>query len=102
MPPIYPAFTAEERKDCYLDFLQRWAEFPYSVGAHWFQHTDQNCTGRPVDGENQTVGLVDITDSPHPELVEAAIHATRNMYKWHGAGSTLAPSHQQGVLESTR
>ena len=83
LPPLYPAFTAEEREQCYEAFVRTWAEQPYSLGCHWFQHADQNATGRPCDGENQTVGFVDITDQPHPELIAAAMRATRAMYDWH-------------------
>ena len=88
LPPLYPAFTADEREQCYEDFVRTWAEQPYSVGCHWFQHTDQNATGRPSNGENQTVGFVDITDQPHPELIAAAMRATREMYAWHHSAPT--------------
>ena len=83
LQPLYPAFTSEERRDCYEEFLNVWMDQPYSLGAHWFQHADQNATGRPLDGENQTVGFVDIADRPHPELVDAAMAATRAMYHRH-------------------
>ena len=83
LQPLYPAFTSEERRECYEQFLNQWLDQPYSLGAHWFQHADQNATGRPCDGENQTVGFVDIVDRPHPELVEAAMAATRGMYERH-------------------
>lgn len=82
-PPLYPAFTSDERRVGYERFLRVFSEQPYSLGAHWFQHADQNATGRPSDGENQTVGFVDITDRPHPDLVGAAMAVTRNMYQWH-------------------
>ncbi len=39
------------------------------VGIHWFLWNDQPLTGRP-DGENLNAGLVDITDTPYPELTE--------------------------------
>lgn len=83
LPPLYPAFTADERRQDYERFLRYWAEQPWSLGAHWFQHADQNATGRPLDGENQTVGFVDIVDRPHPDLVAAAMAATRVMYPLH-------------------
>ena len=83
LQPLYPAFTADERREFYEQFLTEWARQPYSLGAHWFQHADQNATGRPFDGENQTVGFVDIVDRPHPELVDAAMAASRAMYDIH-------------------
>jgi hypothetical protein len=83
LPPLYPAFTEAERRTLYVQFVRRWAEQPYSLGCHWFQHADQHVTGRPSDGENQPVGFVDITDRPHPELSEAAQEATASLYQWH-------------------
>ncbi len=83
--PLYAAFTAAERRRFYVEFLRRWLAQPYTVGSHWFQHADQSATGRALDGENQLVGFVDITDQPHTELVEAAMEVTANMYQWHQA-----------------
>jgi hypothetical protein len=41
------------------------------VGAHWFQWTDEPVLGR-FDGENYNIGLVDVTNRPYVELIEAA------------------------------
>lgn len=83
LPPLYAAFTAEERQLLYVNFLKTWASRTYTVGSHWFQHADQAATGRGSDGENQTVGFVDVTDQPHPELVAAAREVTSQIYTWH-------------------
>ncbi|MCC5830473.1 MAG: hypothetical protein JJU36_13590 [Phycisphaeraceae bacterium] len=83
LPPLYPAFTADERRLLYVNFLHRWASRPYAVGSHWFQHADQAATGRGSDGENQTVGFVDVTDQPHAELVSAAREVATKIYAWH-------------------
>jgi agarase len=42
-------------------------------------------TGRTYDGENYNIGFVDVTDTPYPEMVEAAraVHAT--LYQRHAA-----------------
>jgi len=69
LPPLYPAFTAAEREAAYAGYLKSWASQPYSLGAHWFQWVDQHPTGRG-DGENQTIGIVDLTDQPHRELIK--------------------------------
>lgn len=88
LPPVYPAFTAAERERFYEQLLRKWAEQPWSVGSHWYQFCDQPLTGRPSDGENQPVGLVDITDTPHPELVAALAKAVPRIEEWHaGSGS---------------
>jgi hypothetical protein len=83
LPPLYPAFTADERRQLVMESVRKWAEQPYAVGAHWYQHADQHITGRPADGENQPCGLVDITDTPHPDIVGALGEAALGMYAWH-------------------
>jgi hypothetical protein len=35
-----------------------------------------------MDGENQMVGIMDITDQPHETLVESMRTVSRNMYEW--------------------
>jgi hypothetical protein len=83
LEPLYPAFTPEQRSQLYTELVQKWAEQPWSLGCHWYQHADQHITGRPVDGENQPVGVVDITDTPNVALINAVRAATANMYAWH-------------------
>lgn len=85
-PPKYQAFTAEERIDLYPGYVLNWAKIPFSVGCHWYQYVDQHVTGRAADGENQTVGLVDITDRPYGHMVKAIRIASEKMYLQH-AGS---------------
>jgi len=41
---------------------------PAVVGTHWFQYYDQPAGGR-FDGENYPCGLVDLGDTPKPEMV---------------------------------
>ena len=56
---------------------------PFSLGCHWYQFNDQHLTGRLSNGENQVIGLVDITDQPHPELTEAIGICSKKIYQWH-------------------
>ena len=50
-------------------------------GCHWFQYTDQAMTGRYFDGEAYQVGFVSVTDTPYPELVQAARDIGATMYR---------------------
>lgn len=84
--PRWRNFTEEERYRYYLLYVRSWAQMPFAVGSHWYQLVDQPITGRGMDGENQTVGLLDITDRPHRELVRAIGEASRQMYEWHAEG----------------
>lgn len=86
LPPLYAAFTAAERGHLYRQLLRKWAEQPWSLGCHWYQYCDQPLTGRPSNGENQPVGLVDICDHPYPELIEALAEAVPQVQEWHARG----------------
>lgn len=83
LPPRYRAFTKEERYKYYIEYVKTFAEMPFSLGCHWYQFNDQHLTGRLSNGENQVIGLVDITDQPHRELVEAIGVCSKNIYQWH-------------------
>jgi hypothetical protein len=59
-----------ERGIAYRHYVEQAAAFPAVIGTSWFQWVDQPCTGR-MDGENYNIGIVDVTDRPYPDLVEA-------------------------------
>jgi len=57
---------------------------PHSqVGSHWFQWVDQPNTGRSPEGENYNIGLVDITDRPHSELIKGMKATHKHLHKIH-------------------
>lgn len=82
-PPLFPAFTPAERERYYALYVQQWASQPWSIGCHWFQYSDQVLTGRDRDGENQLIGLVDITDRPYPEMERAVRAQAMSVYQFH-------------------
>ncbi|MGH9667193.1 MAG: hypothetical protein ACRD9L_22450, partial [Bryobacteraceae bacterium] len=59
-----------ERGVAYRYYVEQAAAFPAFIGVSWFQWVDQPVTGR-MDGENYNIGLVDVTDRPYYELIEA-------------------------------
>ena len=69
-----------ERAQCYRDFVNACLDHPRFVGTHWFQWQDQPLTGRS-DGENYQIGFVTVTDTPYPELVQAARDIGATMYR---------------------
>lgn len=69
-----------DRGRMYEEYMQSALENPYIVGAHWFQYTDSELTGRAMDGENYNVGFVSVTDTPYPELVESTKKVNRTLY----------------------
>ena len=60
----------EERGAAYRYYVENAAANPALIGLHWFEWIDEPNTGR-MDGENYNIGLVDVTDRPYAELVEA-------------------------------
>jgi agarase len=79
-PPFIPVVdTQAERADRYEATMQEHLSRPYMVGSHWFKFHDQPDTGRG-DGENSRFGVVDIDDTPYPELSERMTAVNGTLY----------------------
>lgn len=78
------------RGRAYRYYVENAFAMPELVGTHYFQWADQPSTGRS-DGENYNIGLVDVTDRPYPDLVEALKATHRRVRGLHS-----------GELEPTR
>ena len=76
-----------ERGVGYRYYVEQAAAFPAFIGTSWFQWLDQPCTGR-MDGENYNIGLVDVTDRPYPELIEAMRATHRRLQAVHAGTVT--------------
>ncbi len=63
----------------------QYARFPFMVGWHWFQWSDEPTHGRD-DGEDYNMGLVDIYDEPYAELTGALRAANEAAPRAHAAG----------------
>lgn len=71
-----------ERARAYRYYVENALAMPELVGTHYFQWADQPPTGR-FDGENYNIGLVDVTDRPYPDLVEALKETHRRLFRLH-------------------
>ena len=69
---LVPAEDQADRARMYQDYVRSVVDHPLMVGCHYFKYADEPLTGRPGDGENYNIGLVSVTDTPYPELIEAA------------------------------
>jgi hypothetical protein len=85
-PGLVQVRDQTERGTAYRFYVEQAAAFPAFIGTSWFQWIDQPCTGR-MDGENYNIGLVDVTDRPYAELVEAMRTTHRRLQAVH-AGTT--------------
>ncbi len=70
----------DERGTVYGQYIRSIAEHPNFVGCHWFKYTDQPLTGRSLDGENYSVGLVSGVDVPHETFLEYVKKAHTEAY----------------------
>jgi hypothetical protein len=71
-----------ERGAAYRYYVENGAAHAALIGTHWFAWADQPATGR-FDGENYNIGLVDVTDRPYEELVEAMRETHRGLCAIH-------------------
>ncbi len=78
------------RAEAYAHYVRSVADHPAYVGCHWFQWVDEPATGRWFDGENYNIGFVNITDSPYPELLEAARAVHGEVYQRHRRAAAKA------------
>ena len=77
-----------ERGAAYRYYVEQAAAFPAFIGSSWFTWIDQPATGR-MDGENYNIGLVDVTDRPYRDLIEAMKTTHRRLQAVH-AGKTAS------------
>ncbi|HYK89235.1 MAG TPA: hypothetical protein VE398_10720 [Acidobacteriota bacterium] len=70
------------RGTAYRFYVENAFSMPEMIGTHWFQWVDQPCTGR-FDGEDYNIGLVDVTDRPYTELIEALKATHLRLYQVH-------------------
>jgi hypothetical protein len=74
---LVAAHDQKERAQMYVEYIRSMVDHPAFVGCGWFQYMDEPLTGRTYDGENFSIGFVNTTDAPYPEMIEAArqVHA---------------------------
>jgi hypothetical protein len=94
-PGLKQASSQEERGVAYRYYVENALADPSIVGAHWFEWIDEPSTGR-FDGENYNIGLVDVTDRPYGELLDAAKATHRRLQGVH-AGTTPPVTRQAKV-----
>ncbi len=79
---MYGVPSQEERGVFYRYYMEKAAELPYMIGAHYFQWNDQPVLGR-FDGENLNLGLVDVCNKPYHGFIEGIKVTNANLAKVH-------------------
>jgi hypothetical protein len=81
-PGLAQTKNQEERGVAYRYYVENAAAHPAVIGTHWFQWLDQPPTGRN-DGENYNIGMVDVSDRPYREFIEAAKETHKRLQDVH-------------------
>ncbi len=85
---LVPSEDQADRARMYQEYIRSVVDHPLMVGCHYFKYADEPLTGRPGDGENYNIGLVSVTDTPYPELLEAARAVHAEAYKRRAAAGS--------------
>jgi hypothetical protein len=95
-PGLRQTISQEERGVAYRFYVENAVAHPSLIGTHWFQWWDQPSTGRG-DGENYNIGMVDVTDRPYKELIDAARETHKRLYEIHSG--KIAPVDRQAKTQ---
>ena len=68
-----------DRARAYRTYVESALCNPAVIGTHWFQFYDQPTTGR-FDGENYQTGLLDTSDTPYSETINACRQMAAVLY----------------------
>jgi hypothetical protein len=82
--------TQKERAAAFGRYVREVASLPYTVGAHWFQYSDEPGNGRG-DGENYNMGLVDTLGRPYEEITAEAAACRPEAVHREGPLAALSP-----------
>ena len=77
---LSPTGSQQERAESFKKYVRSVEDCPAFVGCHWFEYIDEPNTGRCLDGENYNIGFVDVTDTPYPEMTQAAKEIGAEVY----------------------
>lgn len=95
---LWPVGDQTQRSRGYVAYVISAIKNPNIVGTHWFAFPDQSAAARPIShggssGENYQIGLVDVTDTPYPEITAASRTLADHMY-------AIRAGKSPGLLES--
>lgn len=79
---LWQVESEEQRGVAYRYYTEQGYSHPGLIGTGYFQWADQDFSGRS-DGENYNCGLIDVTDRPYKEQVEAMMETAKVLYKVH-------------------
>ena len=90
---LVPCCDMKDRIEHYKAYVRAALKDRNLVGVHWFFWCDMPLTGW-MDGEDFMTGVLTVTDTPYPEMVEATRELARELYPQpakHSAGTVGLP-----------
>ena len=79
---LWQVNSQKERGVAYRYYTEQGYAHPGLIGTAYFQWCDQDLIGRG-DGENYNCGLIDVTDRPYKNQVEAMMETAKCLYSVH-------------------
>lgn len=79
---LWQVNSQQERGVAYRYYTEQAYSHPGMIGTAYFQWCDQDLMGRG-DGENYNCGLIDVTDRPYKDQVEAMMETAKRLYTVH-------------------
>ena len=76
---LVPCCDMKDRIEHYKAYVRAALKDRNLVGVHWFFWSDMPLTGW-MDGEDFMTGVLTVTDTPYPEMVEATRELARELY----------------------
>jgi hypothetical protein len=81
-PGLSQVSNLQERGVAYSHYVENALANSSVIGTFWFIWRDQPNTGR-FDGENYNIGIVDVTDQPYPDMVNALEETNNKLFDIH-------------------
>ncbi len=89
---LWQVDSQQQRGVAYRYYTEQGYSHPGLIGTGYFQWCDQDIAGRALDGENYNCGLIDITDRPYREQVDAMIETAKRLYDVHRGAAEPFPT----------
>lgn len=80
---LWQVENQQQRGVAYRYYTEQAYSHPGLIGTGYFQWCDQDLMGRASDGENYNCGLIDVTDRPYKDQVEAMMETAKRLYDVH-------------------
>ena len=97
-PGLSQVENLSERGVAYSHYVENAFAHAALIGTFWFIWRDQPNTGRN-DGENYNIGIIDVTDQPYPEMINALNKTHKRLFDIHSGIIKPVSKLSKGMIE---